>query len=128
MVTGARSAYADANPANDSALFTRITPNVDLDVTQDLGTDKVLAKPASVTSPIVGDFAGAQNLIKTAATRAGLSTGHAEYIGSPNGDVDGMSATATRKLWLRSRTPATSSTDEQAAFTVTVTAVTGLGL
>ena len=206
-VAGATFAYADANPANDSASFTvRITPNVDLgvtvdtagaawvgssdlDVTQDLGTDKVLsapvsvamagnfnnqeltltgaalntwqldtdeadavdqlrlyalfAKPASVTTPIVGDFAGAGNLITTAATRAGqiqaneggdtghvyeLSTGHAEYIGSPNGDVDGMSATATKKLWLRSSTPASSSTDEQAAFTVTVTAVTGVGL
>jgi len=39
-----------------------------------------------------------------------------------------MAATATRKLWLRSRTPSTTSTDQQAAFTVTVTAVTGTGL
>ena len=133
----ATAARADANPANDSGSFTvRITPNVDLgvtvdtagaawvgssdlDVTQDLGTDKVLsapvsvamagnfnnqeltltgvalntwqldtdeadavdqlrlyalfAKPASVTTPIVGDFAGAGNLITTAATR-GTST------------------------------------------------------
>ena len=203
------AAYADTNPANDSASFTvRITPNVDLgvtvdttgskwvgssnlDVTQDLGTDKLLAdgfpigvamagnfnnqeltltgaalntwaldtndaddvdkvrlfalfaKNASATSPIVSDFNGAANLITTTPTRAGqpqadeagdsnhvyeLPIAHAEYAGAPNGDVDGMSATATRKLWLRSSTPSTSSTDAQAAFTVTVTAVSGAGL
>ncbi|MBI2387865.1 MAG: hypothetical protein HYV14_17905, partial [Elusimicrobia bacterium] len=50
-------------------------------------------------------------------------TAHSEYQ-----DVDGRSASDTFKLWLRSRTPSTTSTDEQAAFTVTVTAVTGMGL
>jgi len=196
------AALADTNPANDSGSFTvRITPNVDLgvtvdttgsawvgsanlDVAQDLGTDKILSAPISIAmagnlnnqeltltgvalntwvldtdeidvqdqmrlyamfgvspgavSPIVSDFTGPQNLIVTSATRAGqtqaleggntghvyeLPTGHAQYA-----DVDGMSATATRKLWLRSRTPSTTSTDQQAAFTVTETAATGTGL
>ena len=195
-------AKADTNPANDSASFTvRITPNVDLGVTvdttgaawvgsanlnvaQDLGTDKLMGTPVSIamagnfnnqeltltgaalntwvldtdevdvvdqmrlyamfgnnttpTTPLAAAFAGVGNLITTVATRAGqsqaneggdtlhtyeLSTGHSEYQ-----DVDGRSATDTFKLWLRSTTPATSSTDLQAAFTVTVTAVTGAGL
>ena len=199
----ATAARADANPANDSGSFTvRITPNVDLgvtvdttgsnwvgsanlDVTQDLGTDKVLQTPVgiamagnfsnqeltltgaalntwqldtdeadaqdqlrlyamfgkgTVTTPLVaGDFAGAQNLIKTSATRAGQAqadeagdTNHVYELTSAGGgeyaDVDGMPSTATRKLWLRASTPSTSSTDQQAAFTVTVTAATGVGL
>ena len=52
-----------------------------------------------------------------------LSTGHSEYQ-----DVDGRSASDTFKLWLRATTPTVTSTDQQAAFTVTVTAVTGAGL
>ncbi len=92
-----------------------------------------------VTTPLaVGDYAGAQNLITTVATRAGqpqadeggdtnhvyeLPLAHGEYA-----DVDGMTATATRKLWLRSSTPSTSSTEGQAAFTITVNAVSGAGL
>ncbi len=202
----ARGAYADTNTANDSGSFTvRITPNVDLgvtvdttgsawvgstnlDVAQDLGTDKLMTTPVSIAmagnmnnqeltltgvnlntwvldtdevdvidqmrlyalfgrtafvgTPIVGDFTGTANLITTVATRAGqpqvneasdlnhtfeLPTAHVEY-GAGAGDVDGMLATSTRKLWLRARTPATSSTDLQAAFTVIVTAVTGTGL
>src|SRR3990167_9800989 len=72
-LTGATFAYADSNPANDSASFTvRITPNVDLgvtvdttganwegastdlDVTQDLGTDLRLDAPVSVS--MAGNF------------------------------------------------------------------------
>ena len=198
----ATAAYADSNPANDSGSFTvRITPNVDLgvtvdttgaawagsanlDVSQDLGTDKLLDVPVSIamagnfnnqelqltgaalntwtldtdevdnvdqlrlyamfgnnttpTTPAVGEITGAGNLITTVAKRAGqvqadeatdnnhvyeLPQAHSEYQ-----DVDGRSASDTFKLWLRSHTPSTSSTDEQAAFTVTVTAVTGVGL
>jgi hypothetical protein len=200
-------AKADSNPANDSASFTvRITPNVDLgvtvdttgaawvgsanlDVAQDLLTDKVMSAPVSIamagnfnnqeltltganlntwtldadetpnldalrlyalfakntsaSTPVVADFDGVNNLITTTPTRAGqpqpdeagdsnhtyeLPIAHAEYIGGQGGDVDGMSSTAARKLWLRSSTPNLTSTDEQAAFTVTVTAVSGAGL
>src|SRR5437867_4369218 len=63
----ASAAHADTNPANDSGTFTvRITPNVDmgvtvdttgsawvgsanLDVVEDLGTDKILSAPISIT-------------------------------------------------------------------------------
>src|SRR3990167_793827 len=200
----ATAAKADSNPANDSGSFTvRITPNVDLggtgdtagsnwvgssnlDVTQDLGTDKILGTPIGIAmagnfanqeltltgvalntwvldtdevdavdqmrlyalfgvSPVVSGspseatFNGVANLIKTSATRAGQAqadesgdTNHAYELTSAGGgeyaDVDGMPSTATRKLWLRARTPNTTSTDGQAAFTVTVTAVTGVGL
>jgi len=94
--------------------------------------------PVVSGSPIVGDFSGTGNLITGSVTRAGqaqadeggntnhayeLLTGNAEYA-----DVDGMSATATRKLWLRARTPSSTSTGGQASFTVTVTAVTGVAL
>jgi hypothetical protein len=89
-------------------------------------------------SPITGNFAGAVNLIKTAATRAGQiqaneagDTNHVYELATANGeyaDVDDMLSTATRKLWLRSTTPATTTTSGQAQFTVTVTAVTGVGL
>ena len=94
--------------------------------------------PVVSGSPIAGNFAGAGNLIKTAATRAGqvqgdeagntnhvyeLLTANAEYA-----DVDDMLPTATRKLWLRSTTPSLTTTGGQQAFTVTVTAVTGVGL
>src|SRR3989338_5641088 len=75
-------AYADVNPANDSGSFTvRITPNVDLgvtvdttgsnwvgssnlDVTQDLGTDKLLGTPIGIA--MAGNFAN-QELTLTGA-------------------------------------------------------------
>jgi len=94
--------------------------------------------PLASGSPISANFNGAGNLIRGGANRAGqpqadeggdtnhtyeLATGNAEYA-----DVDGMNASQVRKLWLRARTPNTSSTDGQAVFTVTVTAVSGAGL
>ena len=83
---------------------------------------------------------GTANLITTVATRAGQTqadeggdTNHVYELSTGAGagvyaDVDGMASTATRKLWLRARTPGTTSTDGQAQFTVTLTAVTGIGL
>jgi len=94
--------------------------------------------PVVSGSPISANFNGAGNLITGTPTRAGqpqadeggntnhtyeLSTANAEYA-----DVDGMLSTAVRKLWLRARTPSTTSTDGQATFTVTITAVSGAGL
>jgi hypothetical protein len=94
--------------------------------------------PFNTAQPVAADFNGTNNLITTSQKRAGqpqaneagntnhtfeFSTGHDEYI-----DVDGMSPADVRALWLRATTPAESSTDMQAAFTVTVTAVTGAGL
>jgi len=94
-------------------------------------------------SPVEGDFAGAQNLIKTVATRAGqpeddeggdtnhvyeLPIAHGEYTAGSTGEVDALGPTNSLSLWLRARTPNTTTTDAQAAFTVTVTAVSGAGL
>ena len=121
-----------------AALNTWTLDTDEVDNVDQLRLYAMFGKFAYGASPIVGDFAGAGNLITTVATRAGQTqaneggdTGHVYELSTGNGeyaDVDGMLATATRKLWLRSTTPSTSSTDEQAAFTVTVTAVTGLGL
>lgn len=94
--------------------------------------------PLSVGTPALGEFAGAANLIKTVQTRVGQpqadeagDTNHVyelpwaanEYV-----DMDQMLPSDTRSLWLRASTPGTSTTDMQAAFVVTVTAVTGVGL
>ncbi|MCM2305357.1 MAG: hypothetical protein NDJ72_11680 [Elusimicrobia bacterium] len=94
--------------------------------------------PVVSGSPSVASFDGTANLITTSAKRAGQvqadeggDTNHTFELPSGGGgeyaDVDGMLSTATRKLWLRARTPTYSSTDGQAAFTGTVTAVTGIG-
>jgi len=121
-----------------AALNTWVLDTDEVDVVDQLRLYAMFGRFAYSASPVSGDFSGVGNLITTTPTRAGqsqaneggdtghtyeLATGNAEYA-----DVDGMSATATRKLWLRSRTPSTTSTDAQAAFTVTVTAVTGAGL
>jgi hypothetical protein len=94
--------------------------------------------PFNTAQPVAADFDGTNNLITTSQKRAGqpqaneagntnhtfeFSTGHDEYV-----DVDGMSPADVRALWLRATTPGTSTSDLQAAFTVTVTAVTGAGL
>ena len=96
-------------------------------------------EPFFAGTPDAVDFTAA-DLITTVAKRAGqpqadedlgndlnqvyeLPGAHAE-----SEEVDHMSATATRSLWLRARTPSTASTDQQARFTVIVTAVTGPGL
>jgi len=137
------------NFANQELTLTGVALNTwqldtdEVDVADQMRLYAMFAKPASATSPGVGDFSGAGNLITGSVTRAGqpqadeggdtnhvyeLPTAHAEYTGSPNGDVDGMLSTATRKLWLRARTPSTTTTSGQASFTVTVTAVTGVAL
>ena len=121
-----------------AALNTWTLDTDEADAQDQLRLYAMFGKSNSPVKPAIADFAGAQNLITTVATRAGqtqaneggdtghvyeLSTGHAEYA-----DVDGMTATAARVLWLRSSAPSTSSTEGQAAFTVTVNAVSGAGL
>ena len=119
------------------ALNTWVLDTDELDRIDQVRLYALFSEVALGASPAVGAFAGAQNLIKIAATRAGQAqvdegtdNNHVYERSNVNAlsDVDGMSATATRKLWLRSTTPSTSSTDQQAAFTVIVTAVTGTGL
>ena len=112
----------------------------EVDVQDQLRLYAMFSDSALATSPNVGTITGTQNLIATSATRAGQTqaneggdTGHVYELSTGAGagvyaDVDGMLSSATRKLWLRARTPSTTSTDGQAAFTVTVTAVTGVGL
>ena len=87
-------------------------------------------------SPTTGEITGAVNLIKTGATAVGQAisdestdNNHVYELvqaGTEYADMDGMLANATRKLWLRSRTPSVTSVAGQMAFTVTVTAVSGV--
>ena len=110
----------------------------EVDAVDEMRLYAMFGKFAYGASPINADFNGAGNLITGSTVRAGqvqadeagdtnhvyeLATGNGEYA-----DVDGMTSVSTRKLWLRARTPGTTSTGGQAAFTVTVTAVTGVGL
>jgi hypothetical protein len=120
------------------ALNTWVLDTDEIDVQDQMRLYALFGKVAGAASPLVSDFTGTQNLITTIATRAGQiqaneggDTGHVYELPIAHGqyaDVDGMAATATRRLWLRSRTPATTSTDQQQAFTVIVTAVSGTGL
>ena len=91
------------------------------------------------TAPGSGLFAGAGNLLTGTPVRAGQAqaneTGDSAHTyefstgaGAVYADIDGMAVAAARRLWLRANTPTTTTTDEQARFTVTVTAVTGRGL
>ena len=120
------------------ALNTWVLNTSEVDTVDQLRLYAMFGKFAFGASPIAANFAGAQNLIKVAATRAGQpqadeagDLNHVYELPIANGeyaDVDDMLPTATRKLWLRSTTPTTTTTGGQAAFTVTVTAVTGVGL
>ena len=132
------------NFANQELTLTGVALNTwqldtdEVDAADQMRLYAMFGNDSTPASPGVGDFAGAGNLITGSVTRAGqvqadeggdtnhvyeLPTGHAEY-----GEVDGMPSTATRRLWLRARTPSTTSTSGQAGFTVTVTAVTGVAL
>ena len=48
--------------------------------------------------------------------------------GAVYADIDSMAVGTDRRLWLRADTPTTTTTDGQQAFTITVTAKSGLGL
>ena len=91
------------------------------------------------TAPGSALFNGATNLLGGTPARAGQAQADeggdnthkyefATGAGAVYADVDGMAVSTARRLWLRANTPSTTSTDEQARFTVTVTAVTGRGL
>ena len=120
------------------ALNTWVLDTDEVDAQDQMRLYAMFGRFAYSASPAVADFNGTGNLITGSTVRAGqaqadeagdtnhayeLATGNSEYA-----DVDGMNSTSTRKLWLRARTPSTTSTDGQAQFTVTVTAVTGVGL
>ena len=108
----------------------------EVDVQDQLRLYALFGRFSHVGSPPQAAFDGVTNLITTSAGQAGQAqaneagdtghkyelptTGQAEYA-----DVDDMLPTATRRLWLRVRTPSLSSTEGQASFTVTVTAVNG---
>ncbi|MDO8756532.1 MAG: hypothetical protein Q7J64_00845, partial [Elusimicrobiota bacterium] len=132
------------NFANQELTLTGVALNTwaldtdEVDAVDQMRLYAMFGNDSTPATPAIGDFAGAGNLITGSVVRAGqaqadeggnlnhtyeLSTGHAEYA-----DVDGMPSTATRRLWLRARTPNTTTTSGQAGFTVTVTAVTGAGL
>jgi hypothetical protein len=110
----------------------------ELDAQDEMRLYAMFGKFGFAASPAVVDFNGVGNLITGATTRAGQpqadeggDTNHTYELATGNGeydDVDGMNASQTRKLWLRARTPSTTTTGDEAAFTVTVTAVTGVGL
>ena len=114
-----------------------------LDVDETLAQDQMqlhgMIGADQTAAPATALFNGALNLITTTAKRAGQV--QADEAGNLNheyefstaqapeyADVDGMAVAAARRLWLRAKTPNTSSTDAQQAFVVTVTAVTGVGL
>ena len=122
------------------ALNTWVLDTDEIDVQDQLALYAMFGRfTGAVGSPLLAQITGTANLIKTAATRAGQAqadeggnTNHAYELSNVGADeyedVDNMLSTATRKLWLRARTPSTTSTDGQAQFTVTVTATTGVGL
>ena len=121
-----------------AALNTWTLDTDEVDAQDQMRLYAMFGRSAYSASPTTGEITGAANLITTAATRAGQiqaneggDTGHVYELplaATEYADVDGMLSTATRKLWLRVRTPSQTSSDEQQTFTVTVTAVTGVGL
>ena len=109
----------------------------ELDAVDELRLYAMFGNTTTPTTPTPGEMSGVVNLVKTSATRAGqtvadegtdnnhvyeLATAHLEYA-----QMDDMLSTAAMKLWLMARTPNTTTTDAQAGFTVTLTAVTGVG-
>ena len=95
--------------------------------------------PFFAGTPDAVDFTAA-DLITTAAKRAGQPQADEDALTDVNHvyelpgahaeseEVDHMTVSTTRSLWLRTRTPNTTTTSGQARFTVIVTAVSGPGL
>ena len=96
------------------------------------------------TAPAAGSISATVenlNLVTTSAQRAGqdstnepLNNDTSKRYEFANADttqfqdVDGMAVGTTRRLWLRADTPPTTTSADQQTFTITVTAVTGVGL
>ena len=89
--------------------------------------------------PLAADVSGSGNILAGGATRAGQSVtnegGDSSHTyefstgaGTKYANVDDMAVSTARRLWLRADTPATTTTDGQQKFTITVTAVTGTAL
>jgi hypothetical protein len=121
-----------------AALNTWLLDTDEIDVADQMGLYGMFGNNTSPTSPTTGEITGVTNLITPTPTRAGQiqaneggDTGHVYELANAHSeaqDVDGRSASDTFKLWLRARTPSTTTDGGQMAFTVTVTAVTGAGL
>ena len=90
------------------------------------------------SAPASSLFNGTANLLTTSGLPAGQA--QADESGDSNhkfefltgqspeyAQIDGMAVTTARRMWLRANTPSTTSTDAQARFTVTVTAMSGAG-
>jgi len=78
--------------------------------------------------PLEAEFAGAKNLITTAAKRAGLALGSGPNNNFENNvmtggaDMDNMLVGTERQMWLRIDTPPLTTTGEVQAIQITVTA------
>ena len=93
------------------------------------------------TAPGDTSISGSGNLVDGTVTRAGQPQAQ-EGLNNDVGkvyefanadatqfqDIDGMAVSTTRRLWLRADTPPTTTTDAQQTFTITVTALSGVGL
>ncbi len=113
-----------------------------LDADETPGTDSMrlyaMVGANQATAPGSALFNGVTNLLSGTPARAGQAQADegadathkyefATGAGAVYADVDGMAVATARRLWLRANTPSATSTDEQARFTVTVTAVSGRG-
>jgi hypothetical protein len=120
-----------------AALDTWVLDTDEVDVLDQMRLYGMFGRDAYASSPAPSQFNGTTNLIVAGAGQAGqaqaneagdtlhkyeLATAAAEYF-----DVDGMAVGQIRRLWLRSRTPSTTTSAGQQRFTVTVTAVSGAG-
>ena len=90
------------------------------------------AAPASSLFNGTANLLGATpvNAGQAQANEGGDSTHIYEFLTAQSPEyaqIDGMAVTTARRMWLRANTPTTTSTDAQARFTVTVTAISGAG-
>ena len=115
-----------------------------LDTTVDDEQDKVRLYAmigADQNAELAGgaQYAGVGNLITTGASRAGQAQSDesgdllhtyefATGAGAEYADVDGLTVSTARRLWLRADTPSQTTVANEQQFTITVTAVSGAGL
>ena len=120
-----------------AALDTWVLDTDEVDVADQMRLYGMFGRDAYASSPAPSQFNGTTNLIVAGAGQAGqaqadeagdtlhkyeLATAAAEYA-----DADTLAVASIRRLWLRSRTPSTTTSAGQQRFTVTVTAVSGAG-